>query len=332
MRKCLLLLGLMLALLLGACNSEPTETPAETIHIRLPMGYIPDPQYAPLYVANSKGYFAAEGLEVEFDYSYETDGIVLLGAEEIYFSLGSGEQVIMARAKGLPIVYVMQWFQQFPVAVMAKAESGIVTPADLTGRQVGIPGLFGASYVGVEGLLNAVGMNDSDLELVEIGFTQAEALAQDQVEAVIVYVNNEPVRLQLMGEDINVIPVAQYTDLVANGLLTNEKTIEERPELVEAMARAMLKGLKDTLDDPDAAFEICKEYVEGLTATPETETAQRAVLEASLTLWEAPKLGMSNAEAWDITQQILLTIDFIQEPIDLSQAWTNRFVEAAGID
>lgn len=322
----------ILLALLGACSADSSDTPAELVHIRLPMGYIPDPQYAPLYVADQKGYFAAEGLEVEFDYSYETDGIALLGAGELHFSLGSGEQVIMARAKGLPIVYAMQWFQEFPVAVMAKAESGIETPADLAGRQIGIPGLFGASYVGFEGLLNAQGMRDDDLELVEIGFTQAEALAQEQVEAVVVYVNNEPVRLGLQGESINVIPVAEYTNLVANGLLTNEKTVEENPELVEGMIRAMLKGLRDTLADPDAAFEICKDYVEGIAATPETATAQRAVLEASLDLWRAPKLGISNAEAWDITQQVLLTIDFIQEPIDLSKAWTNRFVEAAGVE
>ncbi len=333
LKRCFLSGLLVILLLLAGCSAEPTAAPApELVHIQLPMGYIPDPQYAPLYVAEQKGYFAAEGLEVEFDYSFETDGIALLGAEELHFSLGSGEQVIMARAKGLPVVYVMQWFQEFPVAVMAKAESGIETPADLAGRRIGIPGLFGASYVGFEGLLNATSMNDGDMELVEIGFTQAEALTQDQGEAVVGYANNEPVRRALQGEAVNVIPVAEYTDLVANGLLTNEKTIEEHPDLVEGMTRAMLKGLRDTLADPDAAFEICKDYVEVLTATPETAIAQRAVLEASLDMWQAPKLGMSNAEAWDITQQVLLTIDFIQEPIDLTEVWTNRFVEAAGVD
>ncbi len=101
-----LLLGVVLALLSTACTSAPPAQ--EETFIRLPMGYIPDPQYAPLYVADHKGFFAAEGLEVEFDYSYETDGIALVGAGEIAFSLCSGEQVILARANGLPVVYVMQ--------------------------------------------------------------------------------------------------------------------------------------------------------------------------------------------------------------------------------
>jgi NitT/TauT family transport system substrate-binding protein len=295
------------------------------------MGYIPDPQFAPVYVADYKGYFAKENIDLEFDYSYETDGIALVGAEQLSFTLGSGEQAIMARAKGLPIVYVAQWFQEYPIAVIARQETGIQSPSDLVGRQIGIPGLFGASYVGFEGLIHAVGLTDNDVDLVEIGFTQAEALAQDQVEAVVVYVNNEPVRLRLQGISLNVIEVADYIDMVGNGLMTNEATVREDPVLVEGMVRALLRGIADVIADPDEAFEISKNYVEGIAATPETEQAQRAVLEASTEIWRAPKLGMSASEAWSNTQEVLLAIDFIQEPVDLTTVWTNEFVEAAGV-
>ncbi len=191
--------------------------------------------------------------------------------------------------------------------------------------------LFGASYVGFEGLLNAVGLSDSDVDLIEIGYTQAEALAQDQVEAVVVCSNNEPARLQVAGEFLDVIQTSDYVDLVSAGLLTNEKTIQENPELVEGMTRAILRGVREVLDDPDEAFEICKEYIEGLRATPDVEAAQRAVLQASLEIWRAPRLGLTSTEAWDATQQVLLNIGFIQEPIDLTASWTNQFVDAAGV-
>lgn len=323
-------LGLALVLLLASCTQEAPLQEALT-SIRLPMGYIPDPQYAPLYVADHKGYLAAEGFDVEFDYAAETDGIALVGAGELPFTLASGEQIIMARAEGLPVVYVMQWYQDYPIAVIAKEASGIVEPSDLVGRSVGLPGLYGASYVGFEGLLGATGLNDGDLDLVEIGFTQTEALAQDRVEAAVVYANNEPVRLALQGESLNVITVSDYVGLVGNGLVTNEETIAENPEMVESMVRAILKGIQDALEDPDGAFEICKDYVDGLASTAEAEAAERAVLEASMQMWLAPRLGITNAEAWDTTQEVLLTIDFIQEPVDLGAAWTNRFVESAGI-
>src|SRR3990170_4723292 len=83
-----LLICLIALSLLAACGGEPTESLQETVsesepelaHIRLPMGYIPSVQYAPFYVAVDKGYFREAGIELEFDYSFETDGVTLVDA------------------------------------------------------------------------------------------------------------------------------------------------------------------------------------------------------------------------------------------------------------
>jgi len=309
----------------NAAVADPGEP--ELVSFRLPMGYIPDPQYAPFYVADERGYFADEGLAVEFDYTPETDGIALVGAGELPFAIVSGEQVILARAQGVPVVYIMEWFQRYPIAVMSKSEAGITEPADLAGRDVGLPGFFGASYVGYAGLLAASGLTQEDVNASEIGFSQIEALLTDQVEAVVGYANNEPIQLAAQGVDVNVIYVADSADLVANGIIANQSVIVDNPGMVQGVVRAVLRGLVDTLADPVAAFEISKNYVEGL------DDSRLAVLEASLDLWRADVLGVSDLASWQRTQATLLAINFLDEELDdLESVFTNEFVLDVQLD
>lgn len=319
----LTLMALLATALAAACGpARVDDQPATVQKLRLPMGFIADPQYAPYYVAVARGYYAEAGFEIEFDYSFETDGMALVGAGELPFAIVSGEQVLLARAQGLPVVYVLEWFQQYPIAVVSKAGAAIAAPADLAGRKIGLPGFFGASYVGYVGLLSANEIAPDAVQAEDIGFTQFEAVAADAVDAAVVYINNEPVRLAA-EYDVNVIPVADYIDLVANGIVTNEATIADDPALVERFVHATLRGLADTLADPAAAFEISREFVAGL------EDNRYPVLEASLPLWQAEKLGITDPASWETTQTLLQAMGLLEAPLDdLSAAYTNRFVES----
>ncbi|MGD2050348.1 MAG: ABC transporter substrate-binding protein, partial [Chloroflexota bacterium] len=274
--------------------------------------------------AQEKGYFTEEGFDIEFDYSPETDGMALVGANELPFAIVSGEQVILARAQSLPVVYVMEWWQRFPVAIISKASADIESPQDLVGREVGLPGFYGASYVGYAGLLSANGLTQEDVIASEIGFTQIETLMADQVEAAVVYANNEPVQLEAQGEDINVIYVSDFTDMVANGIITNESQIDQDPQSIERFLRAVMRGLSDTLANPEEAYEISKKYVEGL------DDSRMNVLEASIDLWRADTLGITDGGSWQRTQEVLLEIGFLDAPLeDLAAAYTNEFVLSA---
>jgi NitT/TauT family transport system substrate-binding protein len=325
MKKHILLL-VLLGALVTACGAGAGSGPEDEAltKVKLPVGYIPNIQFAPLYVASEKGYFREAGIELEFDYSFETDAVALVGANELQFAVVSGEQVLLARAQGLPVVFVAAWYQQYPVAVVSKAEQNIVTPADLKGKKIGLPGLYGANYIGLEALLFSAGLSDTDVMLDSIGFNQVEALATDQEQAVSVYAANEPVQLRAQGYELNEIRVADHVQLASNGLITNERTIEESPDLVRRMVQALLQGLGDTIADPDEAYELSKAHVPNLAEAD--EAVQKEVLSRSLDLWRAERLGFSDAQAWQNMQDTLLKMGLLESELDLDKAFTNEFV------
>jgi NitT/TauT family transport system substrate-binding protein len=320
---------LIFALLLAAC-AQPAAAPTPVVltRVRLPMGYIPNVQYAPFYVAVDKGYFREEGIELEFDYSFETDGMALVGVNNLQFTLASGEQILLARSQGLPVTYVYGWWQNYPVSIVTKVSSGINTPSDLRGRSIGVPILAGASYVGLRAILDANGLEESDVKLEVTGFNQVEALLSDQVDAVVVYTNNETVQLRARDVEVNEFRVVDYVHLASNGIVTNEVTMQENPELIRRMARAVTRGLVDTLQDPDEAFEICKKFVEGLgQADQDIQAVQRQVLATSIAFWQNDTLGKTDHQAWENMQSVLLEMGLIPEPIDLDKAFNNDFLE-----
>ena len=311
---------LLLALLTSACKGKS----AQLVHIRLPMGYIPNVQQAPFYVAVEKGYFRQAGIEIEFDYSFETDGVALVGAGKLQFSVASGEQVLLARAQGVPVVYVMAWYKDYPVAVAARSEQGIRTPQDLRGKKIGLPGLFGASYIGLRALLNAAGLQESDVILDSIGYNQVEALAANREQAAVVYAANEPVVLRAQGYTLDVIRVSDYVQLASNGLITNETTIAKNPDLVRRMVQASMHGLTEAAANPDEAYEICKKYVDTL-AQADTKV-QKEVLTTSIEFWQLDPPGLTNPAAWENMLKVLLEMGLLEQSQDLSKAYTNQFV------
>jgi NitT/TauT family transport system substrate-binding protein len=329
---------LALALLAGCVPATPitpapvgTEqgraTAAPLTKITLAMGYIPSVQFAPFYVAQERGYFKDAGLDVTFRYGTETDLLKLVGTDELQFMIGSGEEAILGRSQGLPVRYVMRWYRKFPAVLFAKASQGIKSLADLAGKKVGVPGLFGANYVGWEALVYAGKLDPQKVNLESIGFTQAAAVKQGQVDAAMDYIVNGPVQLRLAGEDVSVIPVSDFIDLPSNGIMTNDKTIQERPELVQALVDASLHGLADTLADPDAAFAI------SLKAVPEAGGDQapvsRAIFDESLKLWQAPaaELGRSDPAAWEAAAKFMKAMGLIQTDVNPADLYTNEFIK-----
>jgi len=323
------MLPLLLLLVLAAC-SQAGESQADTSleaaveDVRLILPYRPDIQFAPFYVGMKTGIFNENGINLLIEHTQESDAVTLVGSGEVPFAVVSGEQVLLARAQGLPVVYVAAWYQDYPVGIASPAGSGIQEPQDLAGKQVGIPVLSGASYIGYRALLSAAGVAEDAVYLDTIGYHQVELLLQGIEDAVVIYTANEPFQLEAFGLPVDVIRVSDYVSLASNGLITSETMIEENPAMVQAMVKAMLASISSTLFDPDQAFKICEEYVDGLDES--NSLVQKDILLASSEFWESDRPGASDIEAWQNMQTVLLDMGLLTDALDLEAAFTNQFV------
>jgi NitT/TauT family transport system substrate-binding protein len=330
-----MLITLLLVALTGCVPADSTTpAPAETSPtvaalepLELAMGYIPSVQFTPFYVALQKGYYRDEGLDVQFRYGFESDLVKLVGTNELQFLIGSGDQVILGRSQGLPVVYVMEWYRRFPVVVFAPKSAGIDSPSDLEGRSVGIPGLFGASYVGWKALVEAAGIEETRVNLQSVGFTQAAAVKDGVVDAAVDYSVNGPVQLRLAGDEVSEFFVADYMDLPSNGIISNDKTVGEKPELVGKFVRATLRGLQDTLDNPDDAFAIALQQVPEAGADDTARQTNRAIFDASVALWRTDgTLGQSDPARWAEAATFMEGAGLIPAGVDPTTLYTNQFI------
>lgn len=297
--------------------------------VTLGLGFIPNVQFAPFYVAMSKGYYAAEGLEVEISYGGSVNDLLLqVAAGKLPFLMAAGDEILLARSQQIPVKMVFLMYQRVPVAVFSKEAAGISKPEDLRGKTIGLPGRYGATYIGLRGLLHAAGLSEQDVTFSEIGFTQFEAVSTDKVPAAVGYANNEPLRLRETGTEVNVIQVADYIQLVNNGIVVSEAFEKEQPELVRKFVRATRRGLEEVIARPDEAFDLSLKHIPELAA--DQHPFQRKVLTETIRYWRTPEtdregLGWLNPPAWQATYDFLRTAGILTQETDPSQAYSTEF-------
>lgn len=320
-----ILLMVVLASLIGCSTVAPTT---QSTDIVVGMPYIPNVQFAYFYVAAQKGYFADAGFNVTFDYNFENDVVQRIATNnQIQFALASADSILLARAQGMPVRAVMATSQEFPVAFISKQATPLQGPADLVGATVGIPGRFGASYIGLQALLYAGGLTESDVNIQEVGFAQVAALSEDRVAIVSGYANNEPIQLAAQGVPVNVLRVADVYPMASDHLIVNEKLISDQPAVVAAFVGALQKGMNDVIADPKAAHDIALTYIPEAKQGDPAITLQ--VLEATAAMWQANTdvLGRIQPDAWQKSAELLQSIGALAQPADLSAAYDLSFIK-----
>jgi NitT/TauT family transport system substrate-binding protein len=267
------------------------------------------------FLADDRGYFKAEGLEVTMDQGNGSGAAVPLVANGTY-DIGFGDinaliELAAKKPEEAPVaVYVM--YNRPPFTVAVKADSPIQSPKDFVGKTLG-----GAANDGALKLFPALcKMTAIDCTKVNITNMQPnlreQMLMQGQVDGVFGYVNTIRFSAKLIGVDdskLRYINFGDYgMDLYSNAIIVSKKLIKENPKAVTGLIKAINKGLQDSLKEPDAAVAAVAKR-EPLIKTGVERERFDATLQDEMNHPEIARIGLGNIDAARLKKGIDILVE-----------------------
>ncbi|CAM4438301.1 ABC transporter substrate-binding protein [Paenibacillus typhae] len=315
----------------GAATAEPA---AEPVTVKLQLKWVPQAQFAGYFLAQDKGYYAEEGLNVEIlpggpDIVPEQQvagGSADIGVDWVASLLTSQEQE-------MPLVQIAQIFQKSGLVLVSKKDAGINSPADLKGKKVG--NWMGGNEFELLALFDKYKLDSNkDLNFTKQGFTMDQFLGGEIDAASAMTYNEYQVVLEsgVKAEDLKVIDMNdEGVAMLEDNLFANKEWLADNKETAAKFVRASLKGWKDAIADPEAAVDSVMKLAEEGSTTREhqltmmTEVAKLIQPEG----FDIAKLGYTDAAAFQQTADIALKFGVIKEAADVNEAYTNEIVEMA---
>lgn len=301
MRTVALLIALLAALGVAGCGaseSAGTGGPAKLL-----LDFQPNAVHAGIYVATTRGYTSAEGVDLSVEVpGNSTDAVGLLLANRVQFAVMDIHDLALAREKGRDLVAVMSLLQRPLAAVLARP--GIRTPRALEGRRVGVTGLPSDDAV-LDSIVTGAGGDPKRVRRTTIGFAAVGALLAGKVDAATAFWDVEGVALHAKRPGIREFRVDDfgappYPELV---LVTKRTTIQDTPAVVQGTVTALRRGYREVLLGPEEAVSVMVGAVDGVKRA--TLQAQLDALSPALTAGGYPfgQLDLPTLEKWATWEQ-----------------------------
>lgn len=246
------------ALMLGAALAlTPVQkAAAEDVTYLLPApAFLP--AFGPWMLAQAKGYYKAEGLNVKFQRARGgVDVAKQVGAGNAVIGGGIGDTPVIVRPNGIPVKAVAVLGGGSLVQLIAHADRGINGPADLKGKTVTALSLQDTTYYALLGMMANSGLSRKDVNVQGAGpagvwklFIAGKADAMAGVPDWIGIA-------QSAGKKVKIFPADKYFKSMAQAILASDKVIKNNPLLIERLVRATLKGMRDIMVDPESAAKV----------------------------------------------------------------------------
>lgn len=315
---------ILLLSMLGGCHIKKQSSNPQ-VPLTVTLDWTPNTNHTGLYVARDQGYYEEQGLNVNIIQPGEAGALGLVGSGRANLAVSYQEEVMLARAQGVPVVAVAAVIQHNTSGFASPTDRGINSPADFAGKRYG--GWGGPSEKATLDLLMAKqGKNSDAIKMINIGATDFFTAVRRDIDFAWIYWGWTGIEAEQRGFKLNYIPLKALDpvlDYYTPVLVANEKWLKTNPDLVRAFLKATSKGYEFCRQEPDKAADIL------LKAAPElNEQLVRASQQYLGPLYQddAPRWGEMKLQVWQRYGQWLSENGILAKPVPVEAAFSNEYL------
>src|SRR5258707_2316172 len=285
-------------------------------------------EYAPLCVALEKGYYNAEGLDVQLSEGNGAQNVLkVLAAGNEKFGYGPAVAAAQAVSLGLPVKVVALYQTSAPMGVIAFPDTPLKGPKDLEGKRLAIS--VGETFGDM--IRPFTRINNVDLGKIQLIQMDASARTTQfltrKVDVMSVYLSNELPQIEKRaGVKFNVIKVTDFgLSVLGSSMYVSNAFAEQNPETVKKLLRATAKGYRDAMADPKEAAKMMASHM----AVPEQPDVLEQQVEATMLSTNAPPgkpIGWQADADWRMTLDLRKGTGDIDEVQPLNSYLTNAYL------
>lgn len=318
-----------MALFLAACGSgETSQGENEKEKITFVLDWTPNTNHTGLYVAQEKGYFEDEGLEVEIVQPPEDGADALVASGKAQFGISFQDTMApgVVGEDALPTTAVAAVVQHNTSGIISRKGEGMDTPKGLEGKKYATWDAPIEKAM-MENVVEADGGDFSKVELIPSTVTdEVSALESKSVDAIWIFYAWAGVATEVAGletdyfafKDIN--PAFDYYTPVIIG---NNEFLEKEPETAKKFLSAVKKGYEDAIEDPDGAAEILCEAAPELDQ--ELVKASQEYLKDQY-IADADRWGYIDPDRWNLFYNWLNENGLTENEIPENTGFSNEYL------
>ncbi|WP_256761481.1 ABC transporter substrate-binding protein [Cohnella sp. WQ 127256] len=303
----------------ASSSNEPLEK------VTLVLDWTPNTNHTGLYVAEAQGLWEKHGLDVDIILPPEAGASALVANGTADFGIGAQESMILAREQGLPLVSIAPIIQHNTSGFASPVDKNIKEPKDFEGKSYGGWGSPAEQAV-IASIMKVQNADISKVNLVSAGTADFFTAVKKGIDFEWIFYGWTGIEAELRNEPVNMVYLTDYSkqlDYYTPLLLTNEKLIKEKPELVRSFLAGASEGYNYAIEHPDEAADVL------IKAVPEIN----ADLVKASQKWLSPKYkddatrwGEQKLEVWSGYGDWLTQNGLMKEGLKYDEMFTTEFL------